>query len=179
MKKLVIPAGYYFVGLLFFVLQGVFVSQTFAFMKGLGVTAVPHLLLVFLVFYVCYAEGSDRQFLLFAFSYGLIFDMAYSGVVGVYAVVLPFVVMIVLWIRRRSVGNTWFPLFFSIVAIAFTEAIVYFVYLLIAKTDMYALDYLWGRFLPTIGLNIVVILVLSYPLMKLSIKKWGEVDGFR
>jgi len=132
---------------------------------------VPRPLLIVLVFitmFVGQAEGMT-----YGFIFGVLYDVAYTEILGVYTFAFPLIAYLIAKAMNILHKNTWIASFFSIVAIACVEWYMYAIQLVIGGTTMSAQTFLQVRFLPTLFVHTIVILLIAYPL-KQALLKWGE-----
>ncbi|SFA48057.1 rod shape-determining protein MreD [Anoxybacillus pushchinoensis] len=132
---------------------------------------VPRALLIVLVFmtmFVGQAEGMT-----YGFIFGLLYDVVYTEILGAYTFAFPLIAYLVAKAMNILHKNAWTASFFSIVAIASVEWYTYAIQLVISGTTMSAPTFFQVRFLPTLFIHTIVILLIAYPL-KQTLLKWGE-----
>jgi len=167
-----VTAIYYLIGVLLLITEGLFVYHFFAMMQKYNWMIVLHVVIVYLIFYACY--GHVKKALLLAAVLGLIFDIVNAGgIIGIYTVIYPLLVSFAVRIYRKLPRNDYFAPIFSFISVALVEILVYIVYSLIGKINMTLPFYVEHRLLPTMVVNLIVVLILMYPLQKLCAKKWG------
>lgn len=135
---------------------------------------VPRMLLVFIVFitiFIGQAEGMT-----YGFIFGLLYDVTYTELLGAYAFAFSLIAYLIAKAMNVFHKNAWTASFFAIVAIACVEWYAYAIQLVIGRTMMPVQTFLQARFLPTLFIHTIVILVIAYPL-KQTLLKWHEKRG--
>lgn len=134
-------------------------------------TAVPRVLVLAIVLLAAY--GSMKLAMLYGFIFGLLFDIVYTEVIGIYAFAFPVLAYFVFQALRVLHKNAIILIFLTELAIALLEFFVYGIYFLIGVTNMPLYSFTNGRLLPTLALNFVLACLLIYPLKKiiLSLQK--------
>lgn len=125
---------------------------------------VPRFLLVVLVMMGIYYFRNVT--LIYAAIFGLVFDIYYTGVIGVYLFLFPIAVyaaskmMKVLQINVLALGLA------VLVIVALTEALVYGLNILLFDVKMTAGQFLYNRLIPTLILNLIFYLIIFFPLSR-------------
>ena len=126
---------------------------------------VPHLALFGFVLFSYYFPKQPMQ--LYAILFGLLFDSYYSGILGVYAVAFAVIVYFVKKMQRFLAENVFVLALLFIVAIVMVDSFVFGFYSLMDITQLDFSAFASERLGPTIVLNIVLFIVIYYPLFKL------------
>ena len=126
---------------------------------------VPHLSLFGFVLFSYYFPKQPMQ--LYAVLFGLLFDSYYSGILGVYAVAFAVIVYFVKKMQRFLAENVFVLALLFIVAIVMVDSFVFGFYSLMDITQLDFSAFASERLGPTIVLNIVLFIVIYYPLFKL------------
>jgi rod shape-determining protein MreD len=126
---------------------------------------VPHLALFGFVLFSYYFPKQPMQ--LYAVLFGLLFDSYYSGILGVYAVAFAVIVYFVKKMQRFLAENVFVLALLFIVAIVMVDSFVFGFYSLMDITQLDFSAFASERLGPTIVLNIVLFIVIYYPLFKL------------
>ncbi|EMI10580.1 rod shape-determining protein MreD [Anoxybacillus gonensis] len=132
---------------------------------------VPRILLILIVFitiFIGQAEGMT-----YGFIFGLLYDVAYTELLGAYAFAFALLAYLIAKAMNVFHKNAWTASFFAIVAIACVEWYAYAIQLVISRTTMPVPTFLQSRFLPTLFIHTIVILVIAYPLKQMLLK-WCE-----
>lgn len=137
---------------------------------------VPHFVLMVLVLVTVYYDKEDTiSTILYGLFFGLMLDVVYTGILGVYMFSYGTVIYIVhklkLWMNMSFVVT----IFLSFIALFMAENFIYIIYTVINYTSMGWLDFLQVRFLPTFLVNVVFLLIL-YPIIVRSLVKWAKED---
>ncbi|RLL47962.1 rod shape-determining protein MreD [Oceanobacillus piezotolerans] len=140
---------------------------------------VPHWLLAGLVFVVLYYDSENTYFaLMYAVIFGLLFDMIYTSILGVYMFSYATVIYIIHLLKKMLHINFFSMILFHIIGIGAGDLLIYFVYNITDLVDMAWNDYLLDRLLPTIGLNLIFVLVI-YPFLKKQLVKWRTTEQWK
>lgn len=132
---------------------------------------IPHWVLIFLLYMAIFYDSDQTYFsVLYGAVFGLLIDMVYTSVLGVYMFAYAFSIYVVHGIRKLLHANIYVTILLGIVAILFADFIIYLVYLVVGLTDMALEDYLLYRLVPTILANLLFLLIL-YP-FKGRLLKW-------
>lgn len=125
---------------------------------------VPHLALFG---FVLFDHFPKQPMQLYAVLFGLLFDSYYSGILGVYAVAFAVIVYFVKKMQRFLAENVFVLALLFIVAIVMVDSFVFGFYSLMDITQLDFSAFASERLGPTIVLNIVLFIVIYYPLFKL------------
>lgn len=167
MRRLIIPA---FV-LLFFVLESIFVELLPSELFSSDRIFVPHFLLIVILFLAVY--GGKTQGLVYAAIFGLLFDIVYTEIIGVYLFLYPLLTYIVIKAMKLVHSHLVVVTLVSCLAVAALELAVYEINYLLNVTEMSFDTFLELRFYSTIILNIAFTILLAFPL-KRQFEKYAE-----
>ncbi|MGG3847405.1 rod shape-determining protein MreD [Aeribacillus composti] len=126
--------------------------------------AVPHLLLLMIVILAAY--GPRKIAVIYGIVFGLLFDVVYTQVIGIYAFSFPTLAYLVMQALRVLNPNIFVLIFLTELSVALLEFFTYGIYLLIRMTAVPLQLFTIDRLLPTLALNFVLACVLIYPLKK-------------
>ncbi len=169
MKKLLLPLLFLFL----FVFESIFIEFLPLKMFGNEVIFVPRLLLIAILFFTIF--GDVKQGILTGFIMGLLFDVVYTGILGIYLVLFPLIAFLVSKIMKALQANAVILTFVSLVAITLLEFAVYEMNYLIKITNMEFSAFLEKRLLPTLILNLLVTIIIGYPLKRFFEKYKKEI----
>lgn len=135
---------------------------------------IAHWVLAFLVYIAVYYDLEDTYYsIVYAFMFGLLIDVVYAGVLGVYMFSYGIAIYAVHGLQKILHRNFYVLLLLCVTAIALADGLIYLMYTVIGVTDMIWSDYLLRRLLPTILANLLFLLLL-FPLLKKRIVRWSE-----
>ncbi|MCC3356562.1 rod shape-determining protein MreD [Bacillus sp. REN16] len=126
---------------------------------------VPRFLFVLIGFITVYFNKPIG--LIYAAIFGLLYDIVYTEILGVYLFLYTLMAYLISWASRILQTNIFVISFLSLVGIAALEFCVYAVNLAIGSASLSVEQFLQIRILPTILLNSIFILVFAYPFKKL------------
>jgi rod shape-determining protein MreD len=135
---------------------------------------VPHWVLLFLVLTAIFYERDTTYYsIIYALVFGLLIDVVYTGVLGVYMFSYAFVIYLVLGLRKVFHGNIYVSLLLGIISVILADVAIHVIYSAAGIIQMMWNDYAINRLLPTVGSNIVFLLIL-YPLIAKRLSTWRE-----
>jgi rod shape-determining protein MreD len=151
-----------------FIGESIFVQVTPHDLLGSGKIAVPRFLMGALLFLTIF--GSKKHGILYSLLFGLLFDIVYVEIIGIYLFLFPVIAFITTKLMRILHMNIAVASIIVLLGITLLEAGVYQMNLLIHHTDMVFSVFLSSRLLPTLMLNAIFIILAVYPLKRLSEK---------
>ena len=170
MKHLYIPLILF----LFLILEGVALELLPVSILAGNLIIVPHWVLLLLVLTAVFYERDTTYFsIIYALVFGLLIDIVYTGVLGVYMFSYALVIYLVLGLRRIFHGNIYVSLLLGIISVILADLAIHVIYSAAGIIQMVWNDYAINRLLPTVTLNIVFLLIL-YPLMAKRLIRWRE-----
>ncbi|WP_205601348.1 rod shape-determining protein MreD [Virgibacillus sp. YIM 98842] len=170
MKHLYIPLFLFF----FLILEGVALELLPVALLTSELLIVPHWVLIFLVLTAMFYEKDTTYFsIIYALIFGLLIDVVYTGVLGVYMFSYALVIYLVLGLRKVFHGNIYVSLLLGIISVMLADVAIHVIYSAAGVIQMVWNDYAIYRLLPTVLSNIVFILIL-YPLFAKRLSKWSE-----
>lgn len=161
MKRFVLPLILFFV----FLLESSFVDLVPADIFHKENVYVPRFLFLLIAFITVYFNKPVG--LLYGAIFGLLYDIVYTEVLGVYLFLFTLVVYLISWASRILQTNIFVISFLSLIGIFVLEFCVYGVNLVIGSTTISIERFLQIRILPTLLLNSIFILVFAFPFKKL------------
>ncbi|MBP1968799.1 rod shape-determining protein MreD [Virgibacillus natechei] len=170
MKRLYLP----FLLFLFLILEGVALELLPAGLIMSDLLIVPHWVLVILLFIsVFYDREYTYYSVLYAFIFGLLIDIVYTGILGVYMFSYAFVIYIIQGLRKLLHGNILVTLLLAVIGITLADLSINMIYSTVGLVDMLWADYLMSRLVPTILANLLF-LVFLYPVLMKPFASWGK-----
>jgi rod shape-determining protein MreD len=135
---------------------------------------IAHWVLAFLVLIAVYYDEEDTYYsIAYAFIFGLLIDVIYTGILGVYMFSYGAVIYVIHALLKVLHQNFYVYLLSGAVAFVLADCFIYIMYAVIGVTDMVWQDYLLKRSLPTLLANLLFLLLL-FPLFKKRVVRWGE-----
>jgi rod shape-determining protein MreD len=132
----------------------------------------PHWVLMFLVLIAIFFDRRNSYYsIIYAFIFGLLIDIAYTGILGVYMLTYAVVIYVVLELRNMLHSNIYSVLLFGIISITMADLLINVVYYVVGIMSSTWMDYVMYRLIPSILANAVFILIL-YPLFAKRLDKW-------
>jgi len=169
-KKLYIPL----LAVLIFISESIFVTTFSGEFFSSDKMFIPRFLMILLVFMSVYCNS--RVALYYSVVIGLVFDVVYTEILGVYLFVFPLITYTISKIMKVLQNNIFVVSFMSLIAVAFLETIIYGMNSLLGFAVLTFQQFLIDRLVPTLILNTVVVVIAAYPLRKFMLKH-SEVDN--
>lgn len=170
MRRLLLP----FILFLIVILEGVALELLPARLVTGDLLIVPHWALVFLVLIsIFYDRENTYAAVIYGIIFGLLIDVVYTGVLGVYMFTYAFVIYIVHGFKKLLHANFYVTLLLGFIGIALSDIAIYLIFTVIGFTDIVWKHYVMYRLMPTILANLLFLTVL-YPLVRKRLVKWRE-----
>jgi len=160
------------------VLEGVALNLLPSFVVMGKTFIVPHWALIILLYYALFYDRQDTYYsVIYAGIFGLLIDIVYTSVLGVYMFSYALVIFLIHSIRNRFHGNLYAVMLLGILGIGLADGIISIVYALVGLSNMSWQTYLLHRLLPTELANLLFLLV-AYPLLAARLQRWqNELPG--
>ncbi|MCP8967319.1 rod shape-determining protein MreD [Ectobacillus ponti] len=164
MKKAVLPLLLLFV----FLLESIFSAIAPTNLFGEHTIVAPRFLLVVLLLITIYYNAAQGIYL--ACIYGLLVDIVYTELIGVYVFAYPLLAYLVSNAMRILQVNFLIVSVLVLFGVAGLEYYVYGLLRLLGRTDMAHAVFFADRLLPTLLLNGIFLVLFSFPLRKLLLR---------
>lgn len=166
MKRLYIPLMLF----LLVVVEGV--ALDLLPFNSIDTMIVPHFVLVFLVFITVFYDKENRySAVIYAIIFGLLIDVVYTGILGVYMFSYAIVVYVIHKLKLLVHENFYVTLTLGFIAVTFADIFIYVVYINIGYASMMWGDYVFYRLLPTTLGNLIFLIIL-YPFLVKRLPTW-------
>lgn len=135
---------------------------------------IAHWVLALLVYIAVYYDSRTTYYsIIYAFIFGLLVDIIYTGVLGVYMFSYGLVIYIIHNLQKLLQRNFFVLILLGIFSFLMADSFIYLIYYVVGITEMVWQDYLVRRLLPTIVANLVFFIIL-FPIFKKRIGRWGN-----
>ncbi|MFF2447714.1 rod shape-determining protein MreD [Neobacillus sp. NPDC058068] len=161
MKKFLLPLLFLFL----FLVESLFVQYLPEDVFGHNRILVPHFLFAAILFLTIFV--GKKQGIIYAAIFGLLFDIVYVEIIGIYLFFYPFISYIVSKIMQILQSNMIIAFLASLFGIALLEVGVYEMNHVIHVTNLDFMSFVNLRLYPTLILNAVFIVIAGYPLKRL------------
>ncbi len=156
-------------------IEGVAMELLPPFIKLSEFYLTPHWLLVFLTIVVSFSYQHDATMpITFAVVFGLMTDIVYTGVLGVYMFMLALSVYTGQLLNRFLQANFWVLWIITFLTITVMELGLLSIYSFIGVPTMSFNNFILYRYLPTIGANLLFLIIIYLPTRKLL--EWTEEE---
>ncbi|MFC4022643.1 rod shape-determining protein MreD [Oceanobacillus longus] len=133
---------------------------------------VPHWVFAFLVYLaVFYDKDHTYHSIVYALLFGLLIDVVYTGVLGVYMFSYGLATYIIHGLKKILHGNFYVLVLLGAVGVLLADLFIYLIYTSVGLADMVFEDYTFSRMIPTVLSNLVFILLL-YPFTAKRLARW-------
>ncbi|MGN1401319.1 MAG: rod shape-determining protein MreD [Bacillus sp. (in: firmicutes)] len=161
MKKYIVPILAAFL----FIFESLFVNQFSGTLFTNGWILVPRFLMIFFIFLAAY--GNERKAIWYSFVIGLLFDIVYTGILGVYMAIFPVVTYIFTKLLKILQNNIFVVSVVSLLAVTALEMAIGLFNFMLGNDNMTFSVFASIRLLPTVLFNLAVTVLVAYPF-----KKW-------
>lgn len=127
-------------------------------------TIVPRLIIISLILVTIFANESYG--LVYSFLFGLLYDVVYTDIIGIYMFAFTVMSYIVSKIMKIVHANVVVVFFITLIGITLVEYFAYGVHSIIGSTRMVQQEFLLLRLLPTLAFNGIATILFMYPLKK-------------
>ncbi|WP_047984039.1 rod shape-determining protein MreD [Ornithinibacillus californiensis] len=132
----------------------------------------PHWVLIFLVLIAMFYDRKDSYIsIIYALIFGLLMDIAYTGILGVYMFSYGLVIYFIHELRNLLHSNIYSALLFGIIGIIIAELVINLIYYFVGIMDAEWMDYVMSRLIPSILANSIFLLII-YPMFAKRLEKW-------
>lgn len=163
-----IPLVITFCFLLDGLLTAIFSAQ---FLEGTK-TMTPRLIVLVLILMSFYIPRS--RMLVYGVVFGLIYDSYYVGILGVYVLLFPLIIYLTEKLKKILNPNPIVIGMMVIINISLIETYLYLFYQMLGYTTINWATFLADRLGPTLLLNLVLFIIVFYPLKRIIERIQGE-----
>lgn len=156
MRRSIIPL----IAVVLFFMEPVFSLFSPISYNGHLFTLVPRFVIVSLIFIAVY--DNKKQAMIYAAILGLLYDMYYIDIIGLYTVLYPLICLIAASLIRYIHRHIVTVVLLSIVLIAFLEFLSYGFASLISITTIEFDAFIKGRLLPTLIANLLFVIMFGW-----------------
>ncbi|KGR83416.1 rod shape-determining protein MreD [Lysinibacillus odysseyi] len=149
-----------FVAVLLFLLEPEFAKFSPIYFDDYTAYLVPRFLILYLIFISIYYNR--KRAVIYGLIFGLLYDVFYIDIIGLYSVLYPLVCFIAGWSIKFIHQHLLITTVLAVLLVAGMEVLLYEFFLLIDFTAMPFMEFLNGRLLPTIGANLLFLLMLGW-----------------
>lgn len=125
---------------------------------------VPRFLIAALLLLSIY--GSQKYAILYGFAFGLLFDIVYTEIIGIYLFLFPLTIYLVMKAMKVLQANALIVTLAMLAGIALLELVIYKMNSFLHITDLTLKEFADMRLLPTLCLNLIFIVIAFYPLKR-------------
>jgi rod shape-determining protein MreD len=148
--------------LLIFIVESLFVEYLPEKVFGFERIFVPHFLFITILFLTIFV--GKKHGIIYAAIFGLLFDVVYVEIIGVYLFLFPFISYLIYKLLQVVQSNIITAFLAALIGVSLLEIGVYELNYLIHVTDLGFIGFINLRFYPTLILNAVVTLIVAFPL---------------
>lgn len=170
MKHFVLP----FILFLLLVSEGIALDLLPASLTSSDTLIVPHWVFLFLLLIGLFYDSNDTFYsILYGIIFGLLIDIVYTGVLGIYMFIYPFALYVGYLLKRLLQTNIHMTILIAIVTMTVIEIFLVFVFSVVGMVETTASHFIVRRLLPTLLANILFLIPLYFLSVK-TLKSWGK-----
>ncbi|MEK4230148.1 rod shape-determining protein MreD [Solibacillus sp. FSL H8-0538] len=154
--RILIPA----IAVLLFLLESEFAMFSPIIINEHTVILVPRFLILYLIFIAIYYNR--KRAILYGLLFGILYDVFYIDIIGLYSVLYPLVCFIAGWSVKRIHPHLVFSTVLAIMLMTLLEFVLYEFFFLINFTAMPLDSFLSNRLIPTILANFLFLIMLGW-----------------
>lgn len=128
--------------------------------NGEYVWLIPRFVIVFLIFVAVYY--SKNRAILYAIFFGLLYDMFFIDIIGLYAFLYPILCLAAAFISRFIHQNLFVTTLLALVLVAVLEIVLYEFYSVVGQIDVDFTMFVGTRLIPTMIANSLFLLLLGW-----------------
>ena len=167
MKRLLFPLILF----LLVVSEGIAIELLPPSLSSANMLISPHWVFIFLLLILLLYDTDETFFsIIYGVIFGLLIDVVYTGVLGVYMFVYPFTLYLMHLAKRFLQTNIYMTGLITIVSLFIVEVLLFFIYSIVGTVQKSFVQFLLHRFLPTTLANILFFI----PLYLLTAKKLNQ-----
>lgn len=157
-----------FIAVILFLIEPVFALFSQIHLFDAQIFLVPRFLLMYLLFLAVYYDR--KKSLIYAVVFGVLYDVVFIDIVGLYAVLFPLLCFFINWVVRFIQQSLPIVTLLTVFIVAVLEFVIYEFFTLISFTSLPIDQFLLTRLLPTIIANFLFLVLLGWS-FKYLIKK--------
>lgn len=170
MKRVLIPLILF----LLVVLEGVLFDLVPPFVHSGAVWIISHIVLGFLILTALYYDKENTYYsVLYAVIFGLLIDIVYTEVLGVYMFTYGLCVYVIHGTKKLLHEDFNVMLLLGTVGFIMADVSIYVIYTIVGIADISFGTYILNRLPATVASNLIVMIVL-YFLFRGRLEKWGS-----
>lgn len=159
---------------LLIILQGATANLIPESLVAAGWVVVIHAGFLFLVLVKLFYDLETTYYaFLAALFVGLIIDIIYTDIIGVYMFSYAIMIYFVHGMRKLLQTNFYVATLLTVVSLGLADFLLYFIYHFIGVTQMEMSDYFYYRLMPTVAINLILFFIL-YLLFRKTLIKWSD-----
>jgi rod shape-determining protein MreD len=171
MNRFILP----FLALIFLFFESIVANMLAGKLIGTDWIVVPRFIMIFVAYITIY--GTRKHGMIYGFLLGLAYDVAYTEILGLYMLMLPFFAYLIAKIMKILQSNLLVSVTISLLFIIFIELISFQINTLIGFANMNFKDFAMIRLIPTLIFNLSLLLIFSFPLKRLIEKMEIAEEG--
>lgn len=160
MRKFLLP----FFLFIAFIFESIFVELIPTETFGIDRIFVPRFIIILIMLIAFFYDRNKA--VLFGIIFGMLFDIVYTDMLGIYMFSFPFVAYLISHSMKVLHSNIFVILIVSLMGLGMLETLVYGLYQLVDVVNLDWYEFLYNRLLPTLVLNGVFLIVVYYPMRR-------------
>ena len=136
-------------------------------------TVISRLFMLVLVV-TAFILPEERQLTWYAAGIGLLYDLYYTGMIGMYTFAVPLIIYTVRYLKQYLPDSAFFIGLIDVLCLTLLESTIYIMNRLIGYATVTPVEFISNVLAPTIALNLVYFVFLYLPLKYLLLKLKSE-----
>lgn len=149
-----------FVAVVLFLVEPMFTQFSPIELNEQTFVLVPRFVVLYLIFISIYYNR--RKAVIYGVVFGLLYDVVYIDIIGLYVVLYPLVCFLAGWSVKFIHQHLIITTVLAVLLVAVMEFVLYEFFLLISFTAIPLEQFLYNRLMPTIGANLLFLLMLGW-----------------
>ncbi|MDY0405450.1 rod shape-determining protein MreD [Virgibacillus sp. 179-BFC.A HS] len=163
---------------LLMIMEGVALELLPDKLVGGSMMIVPHWVFIFLLLVAVFYDRRDSYISVwYAIIFGLLIDVVYTEILGVYMFTYAVTIYIIHGLSRFLQSNIFALVLFGILGTAIADGVINIIYVVVGLIPADWPWYFIYRLLPTIVANLIFLLIM-YPIFSKRLERWSKEKSF-
>src|SRR5699024_2621042 len=157
---------------LILVIEGIAIDFLPQFLAKTNLLITPHWIFMFLLLMTFKFDTNNTFYaVIYGAFFGILVDIVYSDVLGIYMFIYPFVIYLVHISKHFLQTNFYMLLIIASASLLVVEVLLFIVYSFVLSLDLSQAYFLFNRYIPTLIANLLFLLLL-YVLFSGMMERW-------
>src|SRR5699024_5373535 len=157
---------------LILVIEGIAIDFLPQFLAKTNLLITPHWIFMFLLLMTFKFDTNNTFYaVIYGAFFGILVDIVYSDVLGIYLFIYPFVISLVHLSQHLLQTKFFMLLIIPSASLLVVEVLLFIVYSFVSSLDLSPAYFLFNRYIPTLIANVLFLLLLSV-LFSAMMERW-------